>query len=115
MAKKEKAEKGEKPEKGDKPAKADKAEKGEAVQAVAPRLQEKYEKEIRPALQQELGDRNIHAVPKLVQSLERRYRQLLAWSLRQERWVYAGAACAMLGAILVNAASGTWVPFAERT
>jgi large subunit ribosomal protein L5 len=66
MAKKEKAEKGEKPEKGDKPAKADKAEKGEAVQAVAPRLQEKYEKEIRPALQQELGDRNIHAVPKLV-------------------------------------------------
>jgi large subunit ribosomal protein L5 len=33
---------------------------------VTPRLQERYEKEIRPALQEALGGRNIHAVPKLV-------------------------------------------------
>jgi large subunit ribosomal protein L5 len=31
-----------------------------------PRLQQRYEQEIRPALQKELGGRNIHAVPKLV-------------------------------------------------
>jgi large subunit ribosomal protein L5 len=33
---------------------------------MIPRLQEKYEKEIRPAMQESLGGRNVHAVPKLV-------------------------------------------------
>ena len=32
---------------------------------MTPRLQEKYEKEIRPAMQESLGGRNIYAVPKL--------------------------------------------------
>jgi large subunit ribosomal protein L5 len=32
---------------------------------MTPRLQEKYEKEIRPAMQESLGGRNLHAVPKL--------------------------------------------------
>ncbi len=32
---------------------------------MTPRLQEKYEKEIRPAMQEALGGRNIHAIPKL--------------------------------------------------
>lgn len=32
---------------------------------MTPRLQEKYEKEIRPAMQEALGGRNLHATPKL--------------------------------------------------
>jgi large subunit ribosomal protein L5 len=32
---------------------------------MTPRLQEKYEKEIRPAMQEALGGRNLYAIPKL--------------------------------------------------
>jgi cobalt-zinc-cadmium resistance protein CzcA len=47
-----------------------------------------------------------HAVPRMVQVLERRYRQLLSWSLRRERWVYVAAAVAMLAAMLLFANLG---------
>ncbi len=36
-----------------------------AQKTSVPRLQQRYEQEIRPALQESLGGRNIHAVPKL--------------------------------------------------
>jgi cobalt-zinc-cadmium resistance protein CzcA len=47
-----------------------------------------------------------HSVPRLVQVLERRYRQLLSWSLRREYWIYAGAAGAMVIAVLLFTSLG---------
>ncbi len=45
----------------DKPA----ADKPAAKSSGVPRLQEKYEKEIRAALGEQLGRKNVHAIPKL--------------------------------------------------
>jgi large subunit ribosomal protein L5 len=42
-----------------------KAEKSAPAPAPTPRLQERYQKEIAPALAKELGHTNLHAIPKL--------------------------------------------------
>jgi large subunit ribosomal protein L5 len=42
-----------------------KAEKSAPTPAPTPRLQERYQKEIAPALAKELGHTNLHAIPKL--------------------------------------------------
>jgi large subunit ribosomal protein L5 len=61
--------KGEKPPKGDKPAKGEKGGKAKAeepeVPAPTPRLQERYHKEVLPALAKKLGRDNPMALPRL--------------------------------------------------
>jgi large subunit ribosomal protein L5 len=70
----EKPPKGEKPAKGEKPDKADKAAKGEKGKKAekappepipTPRLQEKFEKEILPALAEHFGRKNRHSLPRV--------------------------------------------------
>lgn len=54
--------------KDDKKKKKDKgsdASPGEELQRVPPRLAEKYQQEIRPALGQKLGRKNVHAIPRI--------------------------------------------------